>query len=53
MNKENAQASKGSLEPGKLADLVVLRDDPFEMPADALRDVRADTTAVGGRVVHE
>jgi len=47
------EASKGSLEPGKLADLVVLSDDPFEIPVEALKDVRVDTTIVGGRVVHE
>jgi predicted amidohydrolase YtcJ len=47
------EASKGSLEPGKLADLVVLSEDPFEIPVDALKDVRVETTIVGGRVVHE
>jgi hypothetical protein len=47
------EASKGSLEPGKLADLIVLSDDPFESPVDALKDIRVETTIVGGRVVHE
>ncbi len=47
------EASKGSLEPGKLADLIVLSEDPFEIPVDALKDVRVNTTVVGGRVVHE
>jgi len=47
------EARKGSLEPGKLADLVVLSDDPFEIPVDALKDVQVQTTIVGGRVVHE
>ena len=45
--------SKGSLEPGKLADLVVLDRDPFEIPVDALKDVKVDTTIVGGRIVHD
>jgi len=31
----------------------VLSDDPFEIPVDALKDVRVETTLVGGRVVHE
>lgn len=44
---------KGSLEPGKLADMVTLSDDPFEIPADALKDVRVETTIVGGRIVQE
>jgi predicted amidohydrolase YtcJ len=47
------ETSKGSLEPGKLADLVVLSDDPFEIPVDALKDIQVETTIVGGRVVHE
>jgi predicted amidohydrolase YtcJ len=47
------EASKGSLEPGKLADLIVLSDDPFESAVDALKDIRVETTVVGGRVVHE
>ncbi len=47
------EASKGSLEPGKLADLIVLSEDPFDIPVDALKDVRVQTTIVGGRVVHD
>ena len=46
------EASKGSLEPGKLADLIFLSDDPFEIPVDALKDLQVETTVVGGRVVH-
>ena len=46
------EASTGSLEPGKLADLIVLSTDPFEIPVDALKDVQVETTVVGGRVVH-
>ncbi len=44
--------SKGSIEPGKLADLVVLSEDPFEIPADGLKEVRVVTTLVGGQVIH-
>jgi len=43
---------KGSIEPGKLADLIVLSDDPFDVPVDALKDIRVTTTIVGGRTVH-
>ena len=50
---EFVEASKGSLEPGKLADLIVLAKDPFDIPVDALKDVQVQTTIVGGRVVHE
>jgi predicted amidohydrolase YtcJ len=42
----------GTLEPGKLADLAVLSDDPFTVPADRLRDIRSALTMVGGQIVH-
>ncbi len=47
------ETSKGSLEPGKLADLIVLSEDPFEIAVDALKDLQVETTVVGGRVVHQ
>jgi len=47
------QNEKGSLEPGKLADLAVLSDDPLTCDEDALKDITADLTMVGGRIVHE
>lgn len=42
----------GTLEPGKLADLAVLSDDPLTVAADRLRDIRSELTVVGGRIVH-
>ena len=44
---------KGTLEPGKFADLTVLSDDIFTMPKEGLKDVKALKTIVGGRVVYE
>jgi predicted amidohydrolase YtcJ len=44
---------KGSVAPGKLADLVVLERDIFRIPAAELKDVRVMMTILGGRVVHE
>ncbi len=44
---------KGSLEPGKLADLVVLNEDIFHATPDELSRARVDMTVVGGRVVYE
>jgi predicted amidohydrolase YtcJ len=43
---------KGSLEPGKLADLAVLSADPLTIAEPDIRDVAADMTMVGGRIVH-
>jgi predicted amidohydrolase YtcJ len=42
----------GSLEPGKLADLVVLERDPFELPVDELHHVKPTATMLGGRWIH-
>jgi len=47
------EADKGSLEVGKLADLVVLSDDPLTCPEPRLRDATVLMTIVGGRVVHD
>ena len=44
---------KGSIEVGKLADLAVLSDDPLTCPEDAIREIVAETTVVGGKVVYE
>jgi len=46
------EGAVGSLEEGKLADLAVLTDDPFTVPADRLKDVRAALTMTGGQIVH-
>ena len=44
---------KGSIEPGKLADLVVLSDDPMTCAEIRIRDITAEMTIVGGRIVHD
>jgi predicted amidohydrolase YtcJ len=47
-----SESSLGSLEPGKLADLVVLERNPFETPANELNTVPIKTTIVGGKVIY-
>ena len=47
------EGKKGSLEPGKLADLVVLTADPLTVDDAGLRDISATMTMVGGKIVHE
>jgi predicted amidohydrolase YtcJ len=44
---------KGSLETGKLADLVVLPEDILECPAKDIERMRPTMTMVGGRVVYQ
>lgn len=46
------EARKGSLEPGKFADLAVLSADPLTCPEDLLKDITADMTFVGGTQVY-
>jgi predicted amidohydrolase YtcJ len=43
---------RGTLVPGRLADLVVLDRDPFACEADELPEVQVVATMVGGRWVH-
>ncbi len=43
---------KGSLEPGKLADIAVLSADILDGNAEALESARVDLTVLGGKVVY-
>jgi len=42
----------GTLEVGKFADIVILKDDVLTIPTENIADVRVDTTIVDGRVVY-
>ena len=50
---EFREREKGSLTPGKLADLVVLDGDLFAMAQEKIKDAAVRYTIVGGRVVYE
>ena len=43
----------GSIESGKLADLVVVDRDYLTIPADDIKNIKVITTIVGGRVVYD
>jgi predicted amidohydrolase YtcJ len=43
----------GSIEKGKLADMVVWNRDFYTIPKDQIKDVKAILTIVGGKIVHE
>jgi predicted amidohydrolase YtcJ len=47
------EADRGTLAPGKLADLVVIDRDLTAVPPEALREAKVLMTVVGGRVVFE
>ena len=44
---------KGSIEPGKYADMTVLSDDIFTIPKEGLKDVKVLKTIAGGEVVYQ
>jgi predicted amidohydrolase YtcJ len=43
----------GSIQPGKLADLVVIDRDYLTIPADQIKDIRPTMTIVNGRIAYE
>ena len=45
--------SKGSIAPGKLADMVILSADPLKSSPEKIKDIRVEMTIIGGGVVWE
>ena len=45
------ETKKGSIESGKLADLAVLSEDYFTCPVDEIKNIKADMTILGGKVI--
>ena len=43
----------GSIQPGKLADLLVLDRDYLTVPADQIKNLKPVMTMVGGRIVYD
>jgi hypothetical protein len=43
---------KGSIETGKLADLVVLSDDPLRVPTNKIGEIEVEMTIVDGEIVY-
>ena len=43
----------GAIQPGKLADLIVIDRDYLTVPADQIKDIKSVLTMVGGRIVYE
>jgi predicted amidohydrolase YtcJ len=50
---EFQENEKGSITPGKLADMVLLNEDIFSIAKEKIRDVRVLKTFVGGRLVFD
>ena len=47
------EQNKGSIEPGKLADIIVLDKDILETPTEEVPDIKVLLTVVGGKNVYE
>jgi predicted amidohydrolase YtcJ len=50
---EFQEKDKGSITPGKLADMVILSDDIFSIDPKLIREVQVETTIMGGKAVWE
>jgi len=50
---EFQESVKGTLEPGKLADLVIVSDDIFTIDPVKIRDAKVLVTIIDGKVVYE
>jgi hypothetical protein len=46
------EKQKGSLEPGKLADFIVLQQDILTCPEDAVKDITVEQTYLGGKQIY-
>ncbi|HEX5491263.1 MAG TPA: amidohydrolase [Candidatus Udaeobacter sp.] len=49
---EFQETRKGSITPGKLADMVITSDNIFDLKPEAIRNVKVKTTIVGGKIVY-
>jgi len=47
------EGEKGSLSPGKMADIVILSDDPTTVPPEQIKDIKVQMTIIGGEVAWE
>ena len=44
---------KGSIKVGKLADFVILSNDPTKVSPDTIKDILVEKTILGGNITYE
>jgi hypothetical protein len=47
------EAIKGSIEPGKIADLTILSQDPYNLNPDNIKNIKVEMTIVSGEIVYK
>jgi predicted amidohydrolase YtcJ len=47
------EKTEGSIEPGKLADLIIVSQNIFEIDPHTIAQTKVEKTIVGGRVVYQ
>jgi predicted amidohydrolase YtcJ len=50
---EGQEDNKGKIEPGMLADIVILSDNLFSISAAEIKGVNVNITITGGRIIYE
>jgi predicted amidohydrolase YtcJ len=46
------ESLKGSIEPGKLADMAILSDDILTCPVNNIKDIESVMTILGGKIIY-
>ena len=47
------EKTRGSIEPGKLADLIIIPDNPLTMQVEKIKDIKPEMVIRGGRVAYQ
>ena len=51
MERQANEKAKGTLEPGKIADLVILENNPLQVPSDTIGDIAVLETIKEGKTI--